>query len=328
MRPVFSFRRRFLVAATALACVAPAAVLAQSGYPSKPIKFVVGYPAGGSVDQMGRVIGEAMARRLNGVAVVENLGGAAGAIGAQRVVNSAPDGYTLLAGSSNELVATRQINPAQRYDARKDLTPIGMVAWAPVILAAGPKTGISSLAELVAEARKHPGKYSYGSSGVGSTLHFAGELFKQQAGLAMTHIPYRGVAPLTSDLVGGSLDLAVLSPTAAVPFIKTGRIKPLAVTGSKRIPSLPDVPAMNELPELKNYELAGWFAIMAPRGLPEALRSKLAETLQQTLQDPAVRANLEAAGMEMATGREDLGKLLADESAKYAQLVKFGGMRE
>lgn len=321
-------RRRVLAAAIGLACAVPVIAAAQGDYPAKPIKFVVGYPAGGSVDQMGRVVGEAMARRLNGVAVIENLGGAAGAIGAQRVVNSAPDGYTLLAGSSNELVATQQINPAQRYDARKDLTPIGMVAWAPVILAAGPKTGIKSLAELVDEARKHPGKFSYGSSGVGSTLHFAGELFKQQAGLVMTHIPYRGVAPLTSDLAGGTLDLAVLSPTAAVPFIKAGRITPLAVTGAKRIPSLPDVPAMNELPALKNYELSGWFALMAPRGLPDPLRTRLADALRQTLQDPAVRATLEGAGMEVATGREDLSRLLADESAKYAQLVKFGGMRE
>lgn len=165
---------------------------AQASYPSRPVKFVVGYPAGGSVDLIGRVIADALAPRFKATALVENQGGAAGAIAAQRVATSAPDGYTLLVGSSNELVGTRVINPAQRYDGLKDFTPIGLMATAPLVFAAAPHTGVKSLAEWRELLRRNPGKYSYGSSGVGSTLHFAGELFKQKAGVFMTHIPYRG----------------------------------------------------------------------------------------------------------------------------------------
>lgn len=327
--PVSLSRRRSLGAALAVAaCAVAPAALAQADYPSRPIRIVIGYPAGGSVDQAGRLVGEAMAQRLKAVAVIENQGGAAGTIAAQRVVNSTPDGYTLLVGSSNELAATKLVNPAQRYDARKDLTPIGLIARGALLLAAGPKAGVKTLSELIEAARRQPGKFSYGSSGVGSTLHFAGELFKQRAGIFMTHIPYRGVAPLTSDLAGGSLELAVLSPAAALPFLQSGRITALATTGAKRIPTLPEVPAMGEHPLLKGYELTGWFALMAPRNLPPELVQRLSRALQDTLQDPTVRRKLEEAGNEVATGREDLGRLMAEDSAKYAKLVEFAHMRE
>ncbi|RYF21635.1 MAG: tripartite tricarboxylate transporter substrate binding protein [Comamonadaceae bacterium] len=324
-------RRRTLCAAlgTALALAATAgSAFAQADYPTKPIKFVIGYPAGGSVDLIGRVVGDAMAARMKGVIVVDNQGGAAGAIAAQRVAGASADGYTLLVGSSNELVATRLVNPAQKYDGRKDFTPIGLLATSPLVLAAGPKLGVKNLAEFVELARRNPGKYSYGSSGVGSSLHFAGELFKQRAGVFMAHIPYRGVAPLTNDLAGGSLDLAVLSPTAAIPFIQSGRIVPLAATSAQRIAALPQVPALAEHPQLKGYELVGWFSLMAPRGLPPEIAQRLAAALQDTLRDPVVRKKLEDAGMVPASGREDLAQLMAEETVKYEKLVEFARMRD
>lgn len=318
--------RRSLLGAAALGPILPAA--AQGSFPAKPLKLVVGYPAGGSVDLAARVAGDALAARLRGTVVVDNVGGAAGAIAAQRVASAPADGYTLLVGASNELVATRIVNPAQRYDGRRDFTPLGLVATSPLILAARPGLGVKTLADLLELAKRQPGKLSYGSSGVGSTLHFAGELFKQRAGVSITHVPYRGVAPLTSDLAGGSLDLAMLSPTAAQPFLQSGRIVPLAVTSAQRLSALPQVPAMAELAPLRGYELVGWFALMAPRGLPAATAQRITAALQEALAEPAVRKRLEDAGMVPATGREDLARLIAEEDRKYEQLAAFANMRE
>ncbi|MXN28600.1 Bug family tripartite tricarboxylate transporter substrate binding protein [Delftia sp. CH05] len=329
--PLFSearqvLSRRSLLGAAALGLVLPAA--AQGSFPAKPLKLVVGYPAGGSVDLAARVVGDALAARLRGTVVVDNVGGAAGAIAAQRVASAPADGYTLLVGASNELVATRIVNPAQRYDGRRDFTPLGLVATSPLILAARPGLGVKTLADLLELAKRQPGKLSYGSSGVGSTLHFAGELLNQRAGISIAHVPYRGVAPLTSDLAGGSLDLAVLSPTAAQPFLQSGRIVPLAVTSAQRLSALPQVPAMAELAPLRGYELVGWFALMAPRALPADTAQRITAALQEALAEPAVRKRLEDAGMVPATGREDLARLIAEEDRKYEQLAAFAKMRD
>jgi hypothetical protein len=170
--------------------------LADPQYPNKPIRLVIGYAPGGSVDMAGRVVADMLSSKLGATVVVENQPGAAGTIAAQRVVSSAPDGYTLLAGSSNELAGTGQVNPAQKYDPLKDLTPVALVGTAPVVLVASPKHNVKNLDQFLALVKSKPGRFSYGSSGVGSTLHFAGELIKQRAGLFMTHIPYRGTAPL------------------------------------------------------------------------------------------------------------------------------------
>lgn len=314
--------RRSLLGAAALGLVLPAA--AQGSFPAKPLKLVVGYPAGGSVDLAARVVGDGLAARLRGTVVVDNVGGAAGAIAAQRVASAPADGYTLLVGASNELVATRIVNPAQRYDGRRDFTPLGLVATSPLILAARPGLGVKSMADLLELAKRQPGKLSYGSSGVGSTLHFAGELLNQRAGISIA----RGVAPLTSDLAGGSLDLAVLSPTAAQPFLQSGRIVPLAVTSAQRLSALPQVPAMAELAPLRGYELVGWFALMAPRALPADTAQRITAALQEALAEPAVRKRLEDAGMVPATGREDLARLIAEEDRKYEQLAAFAKMRD
>ncbi|WP_312840770.1 Bug family tripartite tricarboxylate transporter substrate binding protein [Delftia tsuruhatensis] len=329
--PLFSearqvLSRRSLLGAAALGLVLPA--VAQGSFPSKPLKLVVGYPAGGSVDLAARVVGDGLAARLRGTVVVDNVGGAAGAIAAQRVASAPADGYTLLVGASNELVATRIVNPAQRYDGRRDFTPLGLVATSPLILAARPGLGVKSMANLLELAKRQPGKLSYGSSGVGSTLHFAGELLNQRAGISIAHVPYRGVAPLTSDLAGGSLDLAVLSPTAAQPFLQSGRIVPLAVTSAQRLSALPQVPAMAELAPLRGYELVGWFALMAPRALPADTAQRITAALQEALAEPAVRKRLEDAGMVPATGREDLARLIAEEDRKYEQLAAFAKMRD
>ena len=326
--PAFLSRRAALASlgAAGLALALPGQ--AQGRYPEKPIKLLVGYAPGGSVDMAARVVADILTAKLGGTVVVENVAGAAGVVAAQRAVSSAHDGYTLLAGSSNEMAATAQVNPAQKYDPLKDLTPLGLIANAPVLLVAGPKVGVKNLDEFIALVKRSPGKYSYGSSGVGSTLHFAGELVKQRAGVFMTHIPYRGTATLTSDLVGGTLDFAIVSPTAAAPFIQGGRIVPLGVTSAKRFPSLPQVPALGEHAALKGYELTGWFALAAPAGLPPEIAQRLRAALQAGLAEPAYRKRLEDGGSIPASGKEDLARIMREDTAKYAGLVKFANIRE
>lgn len=329
MNSPISLNRRTLGGLLAGSLLAPArSALAQPAYPDKPIKIVIGYPPGGSVDYVGRLVGEALGQRLKTPVVIDNQGGAAGAIAAQRLVSSPADGYTLLVGASNELVATRLVNPAQRYDAQKDMTPLGLIATAPVLLVAGPRAAVKTLPELIELARRKPGQLSYGSSGVGSTLHFAGELLKQRAGIFMTHIPYRGVASLTSDLAGGNLDLAMLSVPAALPFLQSGRITALACTGAQRLSALPKVPTVGEVPALKGYELSGWFALMGPAHLPPAIAQRLSQALQEVLQDPAVRRKLEDGGNVLATGREDLAAMMTRETRLYAGLVDYAHMRD
>jgi tripartite-type tricarboxylate transporter receptor subunit TctC len=318
--------RRRAIAALAAAGFAPAA-FAQS-YPAKPIKVVVGYAPGGSVDMVARVVADVLSAKLGATVVVENQSGAAGAVATQRVVASAADGYTLLVGSSNEMAATGQVNPAQKYDPQKDLAPLALVATAPVLLVAGPHTGVKNLDEFVERAKRNPGKLSYGSSGVGSLQHFAGELIKQRTGVVMTHVPYRSTSTLTTDLAGGALDFAGLSPTAAAPFIQGGRIVALGVTSATRLPTLPQVPALGEHALLKGYELSGWFALAGPRDLPADIAQRLRSALQAGLQDPAVRRRLEDGGAFPAAGGEDLARRMRDDVAKYAALVKFANVRE
>ncbi|WP_119157896.1 Bug family tripartite tricarboxylate transporter substrate binding protein, partial [Caldimonas tepidiphila] len=241
---------------------------------------------------------------------------------------SPADGYTLLVGSSNEMAATGLVNKAQRYSPEKDLVPLGLIATAPEMLVASPKTGVKNLNEFFALVKASPGKFNYGSSGVGSTLHFATELIKQRAGIFLTHIPYRGTAPLTNDLVGGSLDFAMLSPTAAAPFIQAGRIVPLGITSAKRLPTLPQVPALGEHALLKGYELNGWFAMAGPKDLPAPIVESLRTALSTGLADPAIRRRLEEGGAIPATGKEDLAALIREDMAKYASLVRFANIQE
>lgn len=328
--PPSSVTRRRLLGALGGAALCPAAslALAQDAYPTRPIRMVVGYAPGGSVDMAARVAADILSARLGGSVVIDNLPGAAGVLAAQRVAASRPDGYTLLAGSSNEMAATALVNPSQRYSPLTDLSPIALIATAPVLFVAAPHTGVKNIDQLIALVKRSPGKYSYGSSGVGSTLHFAGELLKQRAGIFMTHIPYRGTGPLTTDLVGGALDFAMLSPTAAAPFIASGRLVPLGITSAQRFPTLPQVPALGEHPLLKGYELNGWFALAGPKHFPAPLAQKLREALQAGLTDPGMRRRLEDGGSIPATGKEDLARLMQEDTAKYAELVKFANVRE
>jgi tripartite-type tricarboxylate transporter receptor subunit TctC len=317
-------RRALLGAAAAMAA---GGACAQSAYPARPIRMVIGYAAGGSVDLVGRVVADILARQLQATVVVENLPGAAGVVAAQRVVGAKADGYTLLAGSSNELAGTRFVNAAQKYDPATDLNAIALTGVLPNLWVAGARMPARTLDEFITLARAHPGKYSYGSPGIGSTPHFSGELIKKIAGVDIVHVPYKGSAAMTSDLAGGNLDFAVVSPSVAAPFIQSGKIRALGVTTAHRIAMMKDVPALGEHAALKGYALSGWFALAGPRDLPAEVVARLQQALRAGLADPAMRARLEAAGVIPASGEENLGQIIRSDMGKYADLVRFAGIQ-
>jgi tripartite-type tricarboxylate transporter receptor subunit TctC len=314
--------------ATAAGLTALPALAQTDSYPSKPITIVVGYPPGGSTDLTGRVLGAELAKKLGVPVVIENLGGAGGAIGAQKVASAAPDGYTLLVGANNEIAIKRLVAPASvKYEA-KDFTPLGLIASQPMVLVASAKTGVKNLDEFMKTVKANPGKFSYGSSGVGTALHLAGEMVKDQGNMFMVHIPYRGVAPLTNDLLGNNLEFGVFVLSSGLPQIKAGKVVALGTTERKRAAATPDVPALAEHPALKNIDIASWFALMAPAKLPEPVAAKLKKALADSLQSPELRKKLEDSGSAIAPLNVDMPKFLADETAKYKKIVDFAGIKE
>jgi tripartite-type tricarboxylate transporter receptor subunit TctC len=309
-----------------LACMASAPASAQA-YPNKPITLVVAYPPGGSTDLTGRALGAELSSRLGVPVIIENLGGAGGAIGAQKVANAAPDGYTLLVGASNEVAINKLVNGNVKYEL-KDFTAIGLIASQPLVLVAAPSAGVKNSGEFLALLKKNPGKYSYGSSGVGTSLHLPGEMLKQQGGIFMTHVPYRGVAPLTNDLLGGNIDFGVFVLSSALPYIRSGKMVALGTTEAKRSAVTPDLPALNENPNLKSLDIGVWFALMGPAKLPEPVAARLKKALGETLQSPDFRKKMEAASSVVPTSEVEIDKFLVSETAKYKTIVKFANIKE
>lgn len=298
-----------------------------SNYPSKPITVVVGYPPGGSTDLTGRVIAAELAKKLGATVVVENVGGAGGTIGAQKVVNAAPDGYTLLLGANNEIAISRLISPSVKYR-WQDFTPIGLVASQPMVLVASIKTEVKNTDQFLKLVKSKPGQFSYGSSGVGTALHLAGEMVKEQSGIFMTHIPYRGIAPLTSDLIGNNIEFGVFVLSSGLPHIRSGKVMALGTTEKKRSHATPDIPSLSEHPALKNIDISSWFALMAPANLPEPIAAKLKKALAESLQSPDLRKKLEEAGSTIAPLNVDMPKFLANETSKYQKTVEFAKIKE
>ncbi len=326
-------RRHLLCVASfaALAATAPA-LHAQADYPNKPITLVVGYPPGGSTDLTGRIVAEALGKRLNQTVVVENVGGAGGAIGAQRVANASPDGYTLLLGSSNEMAIAKLINPAVKYEPQRDFTPIGMVASQPMVFVAAPHTKVKTVEEFLNLVKANPGKYSYGSSGNGTALHLAGEMIKENSGAFMVHIPYRGVAPLTNDLLGGQLDFGVFVLSSGLPHIRAGKVNAIGTTEARRSQQTPEIAALSENPALRKVNIGSWFALFGPAKLPPAVSAKLGKALSEAIASPEMRKKLEDAGARPATVSSDppealLQAYMKSEMEKYARVVDFAKIR-
>ncbi len=320
-----------LIAALApWAIIQPTAAQASAWPSEKPIILIVPYTAGGSVDFAARLVAQHLGARLKQTIVVENVGGAGGAIGVARAVRAAPDGYTLVMAPDSPIAIAAMVNPAAvKYDALKDLAPIGLVNTAPMVLVARPGLAVDSMAELVKLAGSQPGKLTYATSGIGTVLHLAMEIVKSRANIDVTHVPYRGGAQIVTDLIGDQVDLAVLISVSAAPNIASRRIKGIAVTDNKRLRSLPDVPALAESPGFNDFEIKAWTGLFAPAGTPTAVVERLNGELNQVLASDEVRSKLMDQGAIAGSGSAaSFEEFLRREQQRYAQIVKDANIRE
>lgn len=325
----FLTERRTLLCLAWLGLAASVTTASAQTWPTaKAITLVVGYPPGGSTDFTARTLGAELSRRLGQTVVIENVGGAGGTIGAQKVATAAPDGYTLLLGSNNEMAISKLVTASVRYDPLKDFTPIGMVASQPMVLVASSKSGVKTTDEFIKAARANPGKFSYGSSGVGTALNLAGEMVKESSGIFVVHIPYRGVAPLANDLLGGQLDYGVFVLSSGLPHIKSGKVVALGVTEAKRSAAAPGVPALAEHPGLKNVDISSWFGLWAPAGLPAAITQRLQQALAESLASAELRKKFDESGAVTAAPGAPLASFQKTEIDKYERIVKFARIRE
>jgi tripartite-type tricarboxylate transporter receptor subunit TctC len=301
---------------------------APADYPSKPITLVVGYAPGGSADLTARLVSAELSRRLGQAVVVDNASGGGGSIGATKVAQAAADGYTLLLGTNNEMAINKLVNTQLRYDPLANFTPIGRIASQPMVLVASPGSGVKNLNDFVATVKKNPGKFSYGSSGVGTALHLAGEMVKESAGLFMVHIPYRGVAPLTNDLLGGQLEFGFFVLSSGLPHIKSGKVVALGITELTRSAAAPDIAPLSDHAALKKVDITSWFGLWGPAKMPAPVVARLQTALAQTLAAPEIRKKLEDAGATLAPAGATLATYQASEIQKYARIVKFANIQE
>lgn len=286
---------------------------ADGAYPTKPVRLVAPIAPGGMTDIVARLVANKLAARLGQSVVVENRVGAGGGVGAEAVARAAPDGYTLLMAFPAPLVVSPYVLTKIGYDAEKDFTPVNLLASYPMALAVHPAVPAANVAELVEHAKQAASPLMYGSAGIGSTAHLAMELFARRGGMRMVHVPYRGAAPAMNDLLGGALQLTVDSLTLIMPHHDSGRIRALAVTSKDRSPAFPNLPTIAEsgVAALKDFEVIGWYGILAPTGTPAAIVSRLSRELTAIIKDPDVRKELESRGMVA----------LGDSPAKFQSLI-------
>ena len=317
-------RRELLLAAPALGWT-PALLHAQTasptGYPNKPIRYIVPVAAGGGSDMVGRTVTERWGKLLGQTFIVDNQGGGGGVIASQNTAHSAPDGYTLMQG----YVATHGTSPATRklpYDPIKDFTPIGMIGATPNVLVVNAALPVTTVAEFIAYVKKNPGKVSYGSAGQGSLTHLTMELFKQQIDSFLVHIPYRGISLAFTDLIGGQTQAMFPGLAAAVPHIRSGRVRPLAVTGLKRHPQFKDLPTLDES-GFKGFDAQQWYGVVGPAGMPAPVVRQLNETLATVLRAPDLRDKLSVEAIEpMVMSPEQFGQFIQRDIARWTALAR------
>jgi tripartite-type tricarboxylate transporter receptor subunit TctC len=304
-----------------------AGVKAEDKYPSKPVRIVVSFSAGGPTDTVARVMGAKMADLLGQQFVVENKVGAGGNIGADLVAKAAPDGYTLLMAT----VSTHAINPGlyknMPYDPVRDFAPIGQVGVTPTLLGVHPSVPATDVKSLVALIKENPGKFTYGSSGLGSILHLCGEQFKALAGgINIVHVPYRGSAPMMSDLVGGQISMAFDATPTALPQAQSGAIRAIGAGMATRMRAMPELPTLQEQ-GLKGFECYTWNAILAPADTPQPIVDRLSEAINKSLEDPAVFKRLQEAGIDPTPGStpKQAAAFIKAELAKWAPIIEASG---
>jgi tripartite-type tricarboxylate transporter receptor subunit TctC len=327
-----SISRRHLIAATAGSALLPGVSRGQAAWPTKPVRIVVPFAPAGTTDILARALAPELSRVFGQPFVVDNKPGAGGNLGADVVAKSPPDGYNLLMGT----VGTHAINPAlypkMPYDHVKDFVPITLVAGVPNVLVMNPAKAeqykINSVPDLIRYAKANPGKLNMASSGNGTSIHLAGELFKTMTGTFLLHFPYRGSGPALLDLIGGTMDLMFDNLPSSMPQIKAGKLKALAVTSGVRSAALPDLPTIAEAGGLRGYEASSWFGLLAPAGTPADIVNRIQQETAKALATPAIKERLLSQGaIPSGNTPAEFAKFIADESAKWARVVKASGAK-
>jgi tripartite-type tricarboxylate transporter receptor subunit TctC len=300
---------------------------AASAYPEKPVRLVVPFPPGGGTDAVARLIANALSNELKQQVVVENRAGAAGAIGAQAVVDSAPDGYTLFFATTGTLAINQHLYSKQRYHPERDFAPVAMVASFPNVLVVQPSLPANNVVELIALAKTKPGVLTYASSGAGSSSHLAVVLFEQMTGTRFTHVPYKGTAPATADFLGGRIDLMIDNITTHSQHAKQGKSRALGVSGRAPSALLPGVPTIAAA-GVPGYDVTIWYAILGPANLPADIVQRLNRDLRTVMGMPKMKESLEALGTDpWMLGPDELARIIREESAKWGETVKRSGAK-
>jgi tripartite-type tricarboxylate transporter receptor subunit TctC len=308
-----------------LAFASLAGVSHAQAWPSKPIRWIVPFAPGGTTDILARTIAEKLTPALGKPVIVENNPGAGGSVGATQTAKAAPDGYTIMGGTISTHAINASLYKKLPYDPVKDFVPITLIARVPNLLVVNPEVPAKNVKELIALLKANPGKYTFASSGNGTSQHLSGELFKSMAGVDMQHIPYKGSPPALQDVVGGQVTMTFDNITTAWPLAKAGKLRPLAVTTAKRSPIAPDVPTLAES-GLAGYEVGSWQGVFAPAGTPPDVVKRLNTEIVKIINMPDVRAKLEALGAEpVGNSSDEFATIVKSEVAKWAKVVKESG---
>ena len=318
-------RRNFLhLAAGAAGLSALSRIASAQSYPTRPVRLIAGFPPGGSVDITARLIGQWLSERLGQQVVIENRPGAAGNIGSETALNSPADGYTLLlCGVANAISTT--LYDKLNYNFR-DIAPVAAVSRAPNVMVVHPSVPAKTVPEFISYAKANPGTINMASSGVGTSIHLSGELFKLMAGVNMQHVPYRGSGPMLTDLLAGQVQIAFDNLQSSMPHVRAGKLRALAVTTATRSEVLPDIPTVAEF--VPGYEVSTWNGVCAPKNTPDGIVDRLNREINAGLADPKIKARLaDIAASPLPGSRADYSKLIADETEKWAKVIKSAGIK-
>ena len=318
-------RRQFLQLSAGAAALAVSRFAWAQAYPSRPVRLIVPFPPGGGAEISARLIGQWLSERLGQPFIIDNRPGAGTNIGTEAVVRAPPDGHTLLlVNAANAINAT--LYDKLSFNFIRDIAPVGGIMRVPSVMVVHPSLPAKSVPELIDYAKANPGKLSMASGGIGSGSHVAGELFKMMAGVNMVHVPYRGVAPALTDLLGGQVQVMAASSAASIEYIRSSKLRALAVTGPTRTDVLPDIPSVGEF--LPGYEASGWFGVGAPRNTPGEIIDRLNNEINAGLADPKIKARFaDLGGTVLGGSAADFGKFVADETEKWSKVVKFAGAK-
>ncbi len=315
-----------VLCACCLAQVQHAAAQSPGAYPNRPIRMILPASPGGPVDVIARTVGAGLSEALGQPIVMDNRAGAGGIIGAELVARGNPDGYTLMFAHSGPLAIEAALHSKLPYHPLKDFAPVSLVASSPYALIVNPSAPAKSVKELVALAKSRPGKFHYASGGVGTGIHMAGELFNLAAGLKIVHVPYKGAGPSMAALMGGEVDMMFNGVSSALPHVKSGKLRALAISSTQRSPLLPDLPTVAE--SGLRYETSGWYGLVAPARTPKAVTAKLQASLRQALNAPEMKERLAAQGIDgIASTPEHLTQFLREELDKWTAVVKAAGLK-